>query len=250
MLTWLPKVLKDAGIKTLVLPGAEYRGRPTITVKGVVWHHTATGPNWTDAAVAKLLRDGRSDLAGPLSQVGIQRDGTWVIVALGRANHNGYGTWGNDSLGLEFYNDGKGERYPAIQIESGINGTVAVLKHLRLAATQVLGHKETDPKRKIDPLFDMRPIRAAITTKLAGSPAPIPTPEDEVPDVIIFFTDGGAGNHAYRCTGVTGKYLPTAATIQALQFIGIKTANKPGDPWNLDIAKGYALLDGPLKNIS
>lgn len=91
-------------------------------------------------------------------------------------------------------------------------------------------------------------FKTIVLPAIAGSVAPTPSPEDLV-DVIIFFTDGGAGNHAYRCTGGIGKYLPTAATINALQFIGIKTVNKPGEPWNLDIAKGFALLDGPLKNV-
>jgi hypothetical protein len=152
------------------MPGAETRTSRAsgLSPLGVVWHHTATGPNWADGHVAALLRDGRRDLAGPLSQVGIERDGTWVIVALGRANHNGYGTWGNDSIGLEFYNSGLGEPWPHEQVESGVVGTAAILTHLgKRAGTTVKAHRETDPKRKPDPTgLDMTAIRQRIDVHL------------------------------------------------------------------------------------
>jgi len=130
----------------------------------VVWHHTATGPNWQDGHVAALLRDGRRDLTGPLAQVGIERDGTWVIVALGRANHNGYGQWGNDSIGLEFYNNGLGEPWPDVQVDSGVKGIAAIMRHLNLQpSTRLKGHRETDPRRKIDPTgIDMADIRRRV----------------------------------------------------------------------------------------
>lgn len=177
-LAWLPDVLRSAGVDVYVMPGAETRTTRSsgLSPQGVVWHHTATGTNWADGHVAALLRDGRRDLAGPLSQVGIERDGTWVIVALGRANHNGYGHWGNDSIGLEFYNDGKGEAWSPAQVESGVRGTRAILDYLgKRPATAVLGHRETDPKRKIDPHgLDMSDVRARISR-----PTPSPAPADE-----------------------------------------------------------------------
>ena len=171
-LTWLPDVLRAAGVDVWVMPGAETRTTRAsgLSPLGIVWHHTATGPNWSDTAVAALLRDGRRDLPGPLAQVGIERDGTWVIVALGRANHNGYGTWGNDSIGLEFYNSGTGERWPLAQVQSGVIGSAAILRHLKQrAATAVKGHRETDPKRKIDPAgLNMTTIRQRIDAEING----------------------------------------------------------------------------------
>lgn len=181
-LTWLPDVLRDAGVDVYVMPGAETRSSWTTglrTVHGVVWHHTATSTSWLDGHVAALLRDGRRDLSGPLSQVGIERDGTWVIVALGRANHNGYGTyvpgaeWGNDSIGLEFYNSGLGEAFTEEQYQSGLIGTAAILRHLDLDVDKVLGHKETDPRRKIDPTLDMPSVRWDLISHVYP-PAPLP----------------------------------------------------------------------------
>ena len=63
-LTWLPAVLRAAGLDVYEMPGWRTRGRSSITVQGVVGHHTATGPRWADGHVAALLRDGRRDLAG------------------------------------------------------------------------------------------------------------------------------------------------------------------------------------------
>ena len=177
-LDWLPGVLRDAGVDVYVMPGAETRTTRSsgLSVRGVVWHHTATGPNWLDGHVAALLARGRKDLAGPLSQVGIERDGTWVIVALGRANHNGFGTWGNDALGLEFYNSGTGEPWSDVQVESGVRGTAAVLRYLNKPISAVLGHRETDPRRKIDPAgLNMTTIRQRVDASLRH-----PT-EDDMP---------------------------------------------------------------------
>lgn len=168
LLTWLPDVLRGAGVDMYVLPGAETRSTRSTGLDplGVVWHHTATSTAWLDGHVAALLRDGRRDLSGPLSQVGIERDGTWVIIACGRANHNGYGTWGNDSIGLEFYNDGQGEPFTEAQIRSGSLGTAAILRRLGKTERFVKGHKETDPGRKIDPLLSMDGVRARVAGDL------------------------------------------------------------------------------------
>lgn len=149
---WLPDVLSDAGLKVWLSPGWETRGRALPTIHGVVGHHTATGTNWTDTAVEALLRLGRRDLAGPLSQLGLERDGTYVVVAAGRANHNGYGLWGNSAIGIEAYNKGDGiDPWPADQVDAYERGAAAILRHLGRGADRFLGHRETDPKRKIDP---------------------------------------------------------------------------------------------------
>jgi hypothetical protein len=165
---WLPGTLREAGIDVYVMPGAVARGREDVRFDAIIWHHTATGPNWQDGHVAALLRDGRRDLAGPLAQVGIERDGTWVIVALGRANHNGYGRYGNNSLGLEFYNSGVGEEWPEAQVESGIRGIAAVQRTIGIVP--VLGHRESDPKRKIDPFgLNMNVMRSRIAMARRGA---------------------------------------------------------------------------------
>lgn len=181
-LTWLPDVLRSAGLTVVEHPGWRGRGRDMTRVLGVVWHHTATGTTWTDARVEQMLAtDGNATTPPPLAQLGLRRDGTYVVIADGRSNHNGYGTWGNDSIGIEAYNSGKGEPWPKIQLDAYRTGTAAILRHLGLTADAVKAHRETDPKRKIDPTgIDMTAARAEIRRLLAP---PQPTPPSEEPDM-------------------------------------------------------------------
>lgn len=189
---WLADVLRDAGCAVYEMGGWRDRGRDLDSVEGIVWHHTASTVHTSDTAMERILRDGRRDLPGPLAQLGLRRDGTFVTVAAGRANHNGYGKWGNNSIGVEAYNDGVGEPWPTAQIDSWVAGTAAICRHLGLDAGQVLGHRETDPRRKIDPAgIDMDDMRRRIDTVL-GTPPPTPTPapsitieEDDMGFVII-----------------------------------------------------------------
>jgi len=170
MLTWLPDVLRAAGLTVIEVDGWETRGADRITVKGVVVHHTASGPTWKDEAVAKLLRDGRPDLKGPLSQLGLDRQGRYWLVAAGRCNHNGFGLWGNDSIGVEAYNSGTGEPWPAVQVDAYQRGCAAICRHLGLdPTTQVKAHRETDPGRKSDPAgIDMPHFRAQVAALTAA----------------------------------------------------------------------------------
>lgn len=193
-LTWLPAAAKVAGIDLYVMPGALTRStwRSGFTTRGVVWHHTATGKNWQDGHVAFLLRDGRPDLKGPLAQFGIERDGTAVMVAAGRCNHNGYGRWGNDSVGLEFYNDGKGELLTPAQTETGLKLTTLICKYEGLTSTKVEAHREQDPSRKIDLLpfvLSMSAIRASVGRRLAGTVPPSPNFAKESSVTLVYLLE-------------------------------------------------------------
>lgn len=167
---WLADVLRAAGLRVVEMAGWEARqSRAGYDPQGIVWHHTATGPNWSNAKVRALLRDGRSDLGGPLCQLGLERDGTFVVVAAGRANHAGFGDpWGNDSIGIEAYNNGTGEPWPAVQVEAYDRGTAAICAHLGWdPMRKVRAHREVDPDRKIDPAgLDMDERRAAVAAVL------------------------------------------------------------------------------------
>lgn len=162
--TWLAEACRAAGLDVYEMPGWETReSRSGFDPEGVVCHHTATGTDWADGHVALLLRDGRRDLAGPLAQIGLERDGTVVLIAAGRANHNGYGLWGNDSYGIEAYNDGKGEPWPKAQLDAYRRLVRVICDHHGWHDDRVKAHRETDPDRKIDPTgIDMTAFRAAV----------------------------------------------------------------------------------------
>ncbi|HEY6333702.1 MAG TPA: N-acetylmuramoyl-L-alanine amidase [Blastocatellia bacterium] len=168
-LTWLPDVLKSSGLKVAVVPGWESRGRGDIgTVLGVLCHHTA-GAKTGNMPSLDLLVKGRQDLPGPLSQLGLGRDGTYYVIAAGRCNHAGNGNWkgitaGNTHfIGIEAEHTGAADSpWPDVQMEAYQRGAAAILKHIGKSSDFCAGHKEYAPKRKPDPSFDMNDFRAAV----------------------------------------------------------------------------------------
>ena len=192
-LLWLADVLRSTGATVVEWPGWEARGRDLSTVRGVVYHGTVTGPNWAPSSVARLLAEGRSDLAGPLAQVGYDgRNDVWYVVAAGRANHNGYGRWGNDALGIEEFNlNGLGGVYEPYNVEGFARGAGAITKRLkeeRLGA-RVEGHFEQDPGRKSDPVrTDMNDVRRRVESAETQTGDDMPSIEElkrEVTDPIV-----------------------------------------------------------------
>jgi hypothetical protein len=180
-LTWLPGVLRGTGLKVAECPGWEARGRREMgTVRGVMCHHTAGPPSGNMPSLNTLLV-GRSDLPGPLSQLGLGRDGTYYVIAAGLCNHAGGGSWqgitnGNESfIGIEAENTGtKSDPWPEVQIDAYRRGTAAILGHIRASAQFCAGHKEyaLPAGRKDDPSFSMDDFRSALTLLLSGSASP------------------------------------------------------------------------------
>jgi hypothetical protein len=182
---WLPDVLGAAGLRVQVVPGwqgrttADDRGRPQelADLRGVLLHHTG-GPREGNYPSLATVRDGRPNLAGPLAQLGVARDGTWVVVAAGRANHAGTGVlpWvprdsGNEHLlGVEAESTGGGD-WTVEQIHAYPVGVAAILRYLGLDASRAAGHKEYAPSRKIDPAGwpgGLDGFRAHVAAELAG----------------------------------------------------------------------------------
>lgn len=183
-LTWLPQVLEDAGLKVAEQPGWRTRGRGDMgRVRGVMCHHTAGPPNGIMPSLG-LVTNGRHDLSGPLAQLCLGRDGTFFVVAAGRANHAGRGVWqglrtGNSSfIGIEAENTGKeDDPWPEVQLDAYRRGVAAILKRIGAAnADMCCGHKEyARPEgRKPDPSFDMDRFRRMVGALLNGTVAPPP----------------------------------------------------------------------------
>lgn len=186
-LTWLPEVLEDAGLKVAEQPGWRTRGRGDVgTIRGVMCHHT-DGPLTGIMPSLGIVTNGRSDLQGPLAQLCLGRDGTFFVVAAGRANHAGVGNWqgitsGNSSfIGIEAENTGhttgqKADPWPTVQMDAYRRGVAAVLKKIGANAIMCCGHKEyaLPVGRKPDPTFDMGDFRLQVAAIMAGT-APLPT---------------------------------------------------------------------------
>ncbi len=179
-LTWLPDVLLKAGLKVAPVDGWEYRGHDDMgPVYGVLIHHTA-GPKDKNMPSLGTLVSGRPDLTGPLAHLGLGRDGTFYVIAAGKCNHAGAGSWkgvssGNmNFIGIEAENTGlMDDPWPAVQIDALQFGVAAILRYLKRDVQWCAGHKEyAMPKgRKTDPSFDMAVCRAAVARIRASDTA-------------------------------------------------------------------------------
>lgn len=189
MLMWLADVLREAGCKVVETKGWHERGRGDfVSAKGVLCHHTGPG---SKEGLIDLITKGRADLPGPLSQLFLDEDGTFYVIAAGRCNHAGKGRWhgvdqGNYHLiGIEARNAGDGKDiWEPAQMQAYQTGVAAILKHIGVDALMVAGHKEYAlPKgRKIDPSFNMIEFREGVENMmqhlLAGPVATVQPKQD------------------------------------------------------------------------
>src|SRR5436853_6977354 len=149
-LTWLPDVLRAAGLQVAPVEGWQNRGRGDVgRIFGVICHHTA-GPRNGNMPSLNTLINGRSDLPGPLAQLGLGRDGTYYVIAAGRCNHAGKGEWNGEKagnthyIGIEAENTGGHDDFPwpAVQLDAYQRGVAAIFKHLNLTHACCAAHPE------------------------------------------------------------------------------------------------------------
>ena len=185
-LTWLPTVLTNAGLRIAEMDGWPNRGTANMgTVRGVMCHHTG-GPATGNMPSLNVLANGRPGLTGPLCQLGLGRDGTFYVVAAGRANHAGVGTWrgistGNSSfIGIEAENTGaSSDRWPDVQLQACFRGVAAILKRIDQSEAMCCGHKEFARPlgRKPDPhSLDMDVFRIEVAKHLNKPSPPVLIP--------------------------------------------------------------------------
>lgn len=227
--TWLADVLRAAGLNVVERDGWKDRGRPGTfgPVRGVLCHHT--GPTSSTLSATLLIENGRPDLPGPLSQLMLDKDGTFHVIAAGRCNHAGAGSWqgvttGNSSfIGIEARNDGGGEVWPPVQLAAYERGVAAILTHLHADAVMAAGHKEYAlPKgRKPDPTFDMVHFRENVETIMRGA-TPTTTPATTDP-ARSMLRKGDSGESVKQLQGLLkinpdGDFGPvTEAAVRAFQ---------------------------------
>ncbi|WP_444904768.1 N-acetylmuramoyl-L-alanine amidase [Microbulbifer sp. CnH-101-E] len=193
-LTWLPSVLEDAGLKIAEVDGWASRGNGNMSssIKGIVCHHTA-GAAKGNMPSLNTLKNGRRDLSGPLAQLGLARDGTYYIIAAGKANHAGSGSWkgvsGNRNvIGIEAENTGYAKSkngkvadpWPEVQLDAYKRGVAAILAKLGRDSSWCCGHKEW--KAKPDPhTIDMDEFRKDVQSIMDRQVPPplIPTKDSQ-----------------------------------------------------------------------
>ncbi|HSC19988.1 MAG TPA: N-acetylmuramoyl-L-alanine amidase [Rhizomicrobium sp.] len=178
-LIWLPEVLRGAGLKVAEVPGWTDRGHGEMGEPvGVICHHTGTaGALDKNMPTLRVLVEGRSDLSGPLAQLGLGRDGTFYVVAAGLCYHAGAGNWaqiasGNSRfIGIEAENGGtRNDAWPDEQMDAYRRGVAAIFRHIGAPSGMCCGHREfaLPQGRKDDPLFDMQAFRSGVEAILRG----------------------------------------------------------------------------------
>lgn len=175
--TGLADRLRAQGLNVVEVAGWQSRGSASFNPRGFLWHHTA-GPANGNSPSLTICTYGRAGLAGPLCNVFQARDNTVYVVAAGRANHAGEGSWqglsGNSSVyGLEIENTGTGSepwRLDQLTVAAKIAVACGVPIHLMCM------HKEWT-RRKVDMHTVLGDQMREISTVVAGGPAPQPQPD-------------------------------------------------------------------------
>lgn len=180
---FLPAVLRGAGLRVVEHSGWRTRHHGEFAgIRGLLLHHTGT----TASSAVDVVYRGRADLAGPLAQLAVDRDGTWHVISAGQAWHAGTGgplldvprDQGNAwLLGIEGVSAGTtaGDWTAAQQVSYPL-GVAALCRHLRLGVDRVWLHKTWAPNRKVDIAGwpgDLGGFRAAVSRNL------IPAPEED-----------------------------------------------------------------------
>jgi hypothetical protein len=179
--------MRAAGLRVVEVDGWQQRGRPqTYAPISVMEHHDASSTRSGNAGALPIIVNGRPGIPGPLSQWQVGRDGTWFLVAAGRANHAGAG---GPILGIpkdsgNRYCEGVDEPYSPRLHASLDLGLACLLAEIRRSTAQkiadwLLLHKTWAPGRKTDPRHArswrqgrIKDLLARWVTKTPPTPAP------------------------------------------------------------------------------
>jgi hypothetical protein len=172
----LADACRKSGLEVIEIDGWRTRGHHETgeieAVETIVCHHTATPLGVAgDYPTLRTVRDGRSDLPGPLAQLGLGRSGTVYVIAAGVCFHAGatfsesQDNW--HAIGIEAEHDGVSPWPPAIY-DAYILLCAALAAHYGLDEVRVQGHKEiAEPLgRKTDPNFDMFAFRDRVRNQM------------------------------------------------------------------------------------
>lgn len=174
---WLADVLREAGLPVVEMPGWKNHGHGDFGwIWGSMYHHT--GSNGTSA---EFCSRGRVDLAGPICNVHVNREGVMTMVAVGIAWHGGSGSYPGiprdtanwHTIGFEVQYDGKAITQK--QRENMIIAMAAISKKLGRTANQsVVGHKEYSDMGKWDPgNVDMNDVRRKVQAQINHGPGKV-----------------------------------------------------------------------------
>lgn len=172
--------LRDAGLNVVEVAGWRTRGSSSFAPRGSLDHHTA-GPRVGNAPSLGICINGRSDLPGPLCHVLIGRDHTCYVVAAGRANHAGTGSWkglsGNSTVfGIERENVGTtAEPWHPDQTAVAARAHAALIAPYGIDPEMVCGHREWTTRKPDAHSISYPAFRLAVAKALLGRPGLAPS---------------------------------------------------------------------------
>jgi len=178
-LVQLADVARRTGCPVTEVPGWRTRGHgPQPEVQGVVCHHTAGPIAGNDYPSMAVVRDGRRDLDGPLSQYGLGRSGRIYVIAAGRCWHNAPSTSplhdNSSSIGIEAENNGS-QPWPEQQVDAYHRLCAELCREFGLTASRVKAHREVNINKPDPHSLNMAAFRSAVAAHLAGTVSPILT---------------------------------------------------------------------------
>lgn len=246
--SWLPEVLRGAGLQVHEVPGWDDRGGGIqFDPRAIVCHATAGSRSASDQDEVNVLLKGSSTAPPPIAQLYLSRTGTWHVVASGRCNHigdaplPGTGKRGNRyALGVEAANDNRDEPWPAVQYLSYVRGVAAICRHLGWSDARVFAHKEISSSGKTDPTFSMPTFRANVAAVLRGDSIPgdnpmshaeatelrYGTPEGVHPS--LWETEGQAPSLQHMWSADRGEHEALSARLDGLEALVKAIAEKVG----------------------
>ena len=183
----LADACRKSGLPVVEVEGWRARGHGHFAgISSIVCHHTATSLKALgDYPSLRVVRDGRSDLPGPLSQLGLGRNGTVYVIAAGVAWHAGatfYPRQDNwHAIGIEAEQDGISP-WPAAQHAAYARLVAALREHYGVPLSNIQGHKEVAKPlgRKHDPTFDMTDFRRRV-----GNVSKVATVSEKIKATIV-----------------------------------------------------------------
>lgn len=208
---WLADAARTTGYPVVEVAGWHTRGHGGFAgLEGIVGHHTGTAQTAAgDYPSLRIVRDGRSDLPGPLCNYGLGRNGTIYVVAAGVAWHAGVSAYAgfsnlNDKfLGVEAEHAGGILPWTPAQLDCYPKLIGAALRYMSRPATRYCSHRtcalpagrKPDPK-SLDDAWMIRQAAAFMSGRPAApgsaiaAPAPYSETEDEPVKVDIDPTTG------------------------------------------------------------
>lgn len=163
--------------------GGFARNRPDV----ITGHHTGTPARAKgDYPSLNIVTKGRSDLPGPLSQLGLGRSGTVFVIAAGvayhagKSEHAGFTDLNRCSVGIEAEHPGAGP-WPDTQLDAYPRLVAALCRGYGLDPSRYVSHRDCalPPGRKPDPAgITDEWMRATVRSLMAAGGDDDMTPED------------------------------------------------------------------------